>query len=107
MKTIKVYHANNRFFSKMNSSEFFDEEAKAQLIRENFSEFEKVVEFQAQDDYTLDDVFRWTNNIEEPWGLKFGIEKGMRSTSLGEVIEMWNGAKFMVARFGFIQLANF
>ena len=97
---IEVYHAPRDLFNKINTKTC--DEEKASLVRENIKTYERVLVVPFGD-YNLDDFYRYTQNIDEAWTKKFGIDADYRSSSIGDVFVV-DGKVFMVATFGFTQL---
>jgi hypothetical protein len=96
-----VLHAPKDVFFKI--LETFDREERAQVVRENYHQYDCVVEI--PDCKSLDEAYSLTQNFESPWAVRFGIEDQKRSTSVGDVIVM-DGKAFMVDSFGFTQMAG-
>jgi len=99
--SVNVYHAPQELLSAINSP-FNDIDAICQLVRENWEKYEHVLWL--PEDESLNDVYRWTNNIDSSWADEdFGQEKSRRSTSIGDVIVKFKTA-YMVDRYGFVEL---
>ncbi len=97
---IQILHAPREVFSQLNAT--FNEETRAQIVRENIKTYDQVLTVPFGD-YTLDDFYRYTQNIDESWTKQFGFEGNYRSSSVGDVFVV-DGKSFMVAGCGFTQL---
>jgi len=97
---IRILHAPRDLFSKINAT--FNEEARADLVRQNIETYEQVLTVPFGD-YTLDDFYRYTQNEDESWTNKFGFEGRYRSSSIGDVFVI-DDKTFMVASCGFTEL---
>jgi len=98
-KKTKVYHADPPRFSV-----FGDEE-----LLESLHDFPSGYELAATADFPmLDLVYQLTNSIDWPWWENEGVTmegnvEGRRSTSVGDVIVIPDGSRFVVALMGFKQ----
>ena len=79
----------------------FDDEALCDLVRKHINEYEVALEV-CSGSWTLDDIYRDTQNYDEPWGVHFD-EEPRRSTSVGDIV-VKEGKHFLVTSAGFTQL---
>jgi len=101
--TIKVYHAPRETFMKINH-DTYDNDSRVAMANEDIEKYTQVLEIEVGQ-MALDDVYRWTNHIDENWGTNFGFVTDARSTSIGDIIEMGD-TKYMVSSFGFSNMGE-